>query len=302
MPAGFCSVLLITRNDYMKNKTGGSPNAFTVFFKKLPQLLLAGFLFSAPMAACIAAFAAAAVLSGFNNILIWGLGIIPSTLFLPGLVMVIRKYAVEKNFVPVAATFFKAVKENLKPFLIHGLAIYAICACSAFAIMYYYTMAQKDIVYGYIMTIYVLFTAVLTIMLFYVPLMSVTYELKIKDIYKNSLLLVFGKILWNLLTLLMVAVVCASAFFALVFAKGAIFPVAVALVAALCPMLVCYIVISMVSKGMQENVGSFVNPANENSITDEERLAAAGANTQDEYIFINGKMVKNPNYSKSMDN
>ncbi len=280
----------------MKNKSAASPCAFVVFFKKLPQLLLAGLLFSIPMAACTAIFAAAAFLSGFNNILVWGLGIIPATIFLPGLVMVIRKYAVEKCFVPVVSTFFKAVKDNLKTFLIHGLIIYAICACSSFAIMYYYTMAQKDIVYGYIMTIYVLFTAVLAIMLFYVPLMSVTYELKLKDIYKNSLLLVFGKILWNLLTLIMVAVVCAGAFFTLVFAKGALFPVAVTLVAALCPLLINYIIISMVSKGMQENVGSFVNVITEPEPIDEERLAAASTNTSDEYIFINGRMVKNPSF------
>ncbi len=284
----------------MKNKSAAPPCAFVVFFKKLPQLLLAGLLFSVPMAACIAIFAATAFLSGFNNILVWGLGIIPATLFLPGLVMVIRKYAVEKSFVPVVGTFFKAVKENLKTFFIHGLIIYAICACSSFAIMYYYTIAKQDIVYGYIMTIYVLFTAVLAIMLFYVPLMSVTYDLKLKDIYKNSMLLVFGKILWNLLTLLMVAVVCAGAFFALVFAKGALFPFAVALVALLCPLIVNYIIISMVSKGMQENVGSFVDVISEAEPVDEERLAAASGNTDDEYIFINGKMVKNPSFTSSL--
>ena len=284
----------------MKNKSAASPCAFVVFFKKLPQLLLAGLLFSVPMAACIAIFAAAAFLSGFNNILVWGLGMIPAALFLPGLVMVIRKYAVEKAFVPVVSTFFRAVKDNLKAFLVHGVIIYAICACSSFAIMYYYTMAQKDIVYGYIMTLYVLFTAALAIMLFYVPLMSVTYELKLKDIYKNSMLLVFGKILWNLLTLLMVAVVCAGAFFALVFAKGALFPFAVALVALLCPLIVNYIIISMVSKGMQENVGSFVDVISEAEPVDEERLAAASGNTDDEYIFINGKMVKNPSFTSSL--
>ena len=253
----------------MKNKSAASPCAFVVFFKKLPQLLLAGLLFSVPMAACIAIFAAAAFLSGFNNILVWGLGMIPATLFLPGLVMVIRKYAVEKAFGPVVSTFFRAVKDNLKAFLVHGVIIYAICACSSFAIMYYYTMAQKDIVYGYIMTLYVLFTAALAIMLFYVPLMSVTYELKLKDIYK-------------------------------IFAKGALFPFAVALVALLCPLIVNYIIISMVSKGMQENVGSFVDVISEAEPVDEERLAAASGNTDDEYIFINGKMVKNPSFTSSL--
>ena len=53
----------------------------------------------------------------------------------------------------------------------------------------------------------------------------------------------------------------------------------------------------MISKGMQENVGSFVNvlAAPKNELSDEEKQTVSKANTEDDYIFINGKMIKNPN-------
>lgn len=276
-----------------KNK----PNAFVVFFTKLPQLLLAGLLFSVWMAAWMAVSVLAAKLSGFNNVLVWGLGLIPGTVFLPGLVMVIRKYAVEKSFVPVLPTFFGAVRDNWKDFIFHGFVIYLICASSFFALLYYFTMAQSDIVFAYVLVIYILFTAVMIIMLFYMPLMAVTYELRYRDIYKNSLLLIFGKILTNLLTFLMVGVLIGGSVMLLVVTEGAGRIVCAVILAAVLPLLVCYTVISMISKGLQENVGSFVpkEAPSPNTLTQEEQQAVNSADSEDDYIFINGKMVKNPN-------
>ena len=52
-----------------------------VFFQKLPQLLLAGVIFSAALAVCVGASIGVSILTGFNNVLVWGLGIIPGTIF-----------------------------------------------------------------------------------------------------------------------------------------------------------------------------------------------------------------------------
>ena len=108
----------------------------TVFFQKLPQLLLAGVLFSACMAACTGIFILISLLTGFNSIILWGVGIIPGMLFYAGLVTVIRKYGIENDYVPVVPTFFRAVKENRKAFLLHGFVVYAVCSCSSFAIQH----------------------------------------------------------------------------------------------------------------------------------------------------------------------
>lgn len=272
-------------------------NAFTVFFKKFPKLILAGLIYSAFLAAFMSLSIFIGKLTGFDNIIVWGLGIIPSTLFLPGLVMVIRKYAVEKSFVPVIKTFFNAVKENLKDFLFHGFVIYIILTASFFAILYYFTQAQSDIVFAYILVIYLLFTAIMIMMLFYLPLMAVTYELRYRDLYKNSLLMIFGKILTNIITFVTVGVIVALGVLLLVYTDGAGRIASIIFLTVFLPLLISYIVISMISKGMQENVGSFVNvpTANTAELSEEEEKAAADAGSDDDYIFINGKMVKNPN-------
>ncbi|MBR1483190.1 MAG: DUF624 domain-containing protein [Ruminococcus sp.] len=261
-----------------------------VFFQKLPQLLLAGVIFSAIFAACVGVFAVISLLTGFNNVLVWGLGVIPATVFYAGLVVVIRKYAIENDFVPVVKTFFEAVRENWKVFLLHGVVTYLITACAFFAFMYYFIQAQTDFTFAYILSFYGLCTAALVIMMFYAPLMSATYILRWRDIYKNSLLLIFGKILRNLLTLLMVAAACVIALLVTVYAEGVWKIIVAVLIAAVYPMLLTYIIISMVSKGLMETVGDFVNP-----VPEEEPISVITDNTEDDYIFVNGKMIKNPN-------
>ena len=288
---------LLKNYSEVKRMNNKKQNSFTVFFSRFPALLLAGVIFSAFFAAFMTLSISAAKLSGFDNILVWGLGIIPSSVFLPGLVMVVRKYSVEKNFVPVISTFFKAVRENFKDFIFHGFVIYLIFASSFFAILYYFTQAQTDIVFAYILVIYILFTAIMILMLFYLPLMAVTYELRYRDLYKNSLLMIFGKILTNIITFVMVGVLAGGSVFLLVFTDSAARTAAIILITALLPLLITYLIVSMISKGMQENMGSFVNNAEQpkNVLSEEEKQTVQNTQSDDDYIFINGKMVKNPN-------
>ena len=263
----------------------------TVFFKKLPYLLLAGVIFSAALALCMGASIAFSVLTGYNNVLVWGLGVIPGTIFYSGLVVVIRKYAIENDYVPVVPTFFAAVRENWKVFILHGVISYLICSCAMFAFMYYFIQAQTDVTFAYILSFYGFFTAALLIMMFYAPLMSVTYELRWRDIYKNSLLLILGKILRNLIALVMIVAAVAIAVLAIVYAEGVWKIIVAVIVAAVYPMLITYIEIAMVSKGLIDSVGDFVNPIKE-EVAD---TPIVTENTEDDYIFVNGRMVKNPN-------
>ena len=179
-----------------------SNSAFARFFTEFPKLLLAQLINAVAFAVFTALFVLIGYLTGFNNIIVWCLGIIPSMPFFAGLVMTVRKIGIEKKDVPVAKTFFGTVKENFKAFLLHGVVTYAIIACSIFAFMYYFSLLGSSLAYGSMLTVYVLFSLILTSMMFYVPIMSVTYELKISDIYKNSFILVFGNILKNIFAML----------------------------------------------------------------------------------------------------
>ncbi|MCH5298699.1 MAG: DUF624 domain-containing protein [Ruminococcus sp.] len=268
-------------------------SAFARFFRYFPKLFSAGLLYSVPLAVFVGIFILIGYLTGLNNIILWGLGIIPAAPMLAGLVMVIRKIAIEKTDVRLFDIFLTAVKENLKAFLLHGVVMYLIISCTFFSLLYYGSLARTDIVYGYILTIYVLFTAILLIMMFYIPIMSVTYELRMWDIYKNSFLLVFGKILRNLSALALVLIVSLAAFSAIVFLSGVWLWVVVAVIVLLYPLLFFYITISVISKGLQDAVGSFTNPLPSDSDDSEEvKEAICNAASDSDYVYVNGKMIK----------
>ena len=77
------------------------------FFTRFPKLLFAGLMYSIPFAVFSGIFILISFLSGFNNVILWSLGIIPAMPFYSGLVMVIRKISVEKEDVNVFKTFSK---------------------------------------------------------------------------------------------------------------------------------------------------------------------------------------------------
>lgn len=271
-------------------------SAFSRFFRFFPKLFAAGLMYSVPLAVFTGIFVLISYLTGFNNVIIWGLGLIPSFPFYAGLLMIIRKYAVEKQEPPLFKTFFTAVKDNLKRFLIHGVVLYMIIAFGMFAILYYYTLSQTDVVFGSVLTIYMIFVAILIVMMFYVPIMEITYELKLKDIYKNAFLLVFGKILRNLIALVFLAAVTAVTILAFVFSRDAMYFVTLAIVVALYPLLYSYISTVIVSKGLQDSVGSFsAKPIDEKKIEEQreqDAIAAANDTSDSDYVFVNGRMIK----------
>lgn len=85
-------------------------------------------------------------------------------------------------------------------------------------------------------------------MLFYVPLLTITYDLRLRDIYKNSLLLIFGKILRNIVALVLVGIISFAVFLAVIYAKGAMLVVAVVLSVIFYPMITTYIIVSVIAK------------------------------------------------------
>ena len=244
------------------------------FFTRFPKLLFAGLMYSIPFAVFSGIFILISFLSGFNNVILWSLGIIPAMPFYSGLVMVIRKISVEKEDVNVFKTFVQAFRENLKKSIFNGFVAYLIVACSFFAILYYGTLAQTDIVYGSVFTIYIVFSIAMLIMLFYVPLLTI------------------------IVALVLVVIVSFAVFLAVIYAKGAMLVVAVALSVIFYPMIATYIIVSVIAKGVQESVGYFTGDNVQYVLTEEEvqreTEAVENANSDDDYIFVNGRMIKNP--------
>ena len=96
----------------------------------------------------------------------------------------------------------------------------------------------------------------------------------------------------------MLAIVSAAVFLGLIYSSGIMFGIVVAVSVILYPMIATYIIVSVIAKGVQESVGYFTGENVEYVETEEdlkrEKEAIQNADSDDDYIFVNGRMIKNP--------
>lgn len=127
-----------------------------------------------------------------------------------GVTKVTRNIARGDTVTEVFKLFADAVLNNFRQFIIHGLFLYLFVAIGAFTFSFYYSSAM---VMGGVMIILliaaVLIALVVLMMFFYIPLMTVTYDLSVKDIYKNSVLMAIGEIKVNLAALFAILILTA---------------------------------------------------------------------------------------------
>lgn len=93
-----------------------SNSAFARFFTEFPKLLLAQLINAVAFAVFTALFVLIGYLTGFNNIIVWCLGIIPSMPFFAGLVMTVRKIGIEKRMYRLQKHFSVQLKRILRRF------------------------------------------------------------------------------------------------------------------------------------------------------------------------------------------
>ena len=114
-----------------------------------------------------------------------------------GMTYVLRKY-VNDTHSWVWSDFIDNFKSNFR----QGLAVYvinvlvsALCAVS----VAFYSYAMQGVMAVALRTIMLLFAAMFVMCQMYTYQLMVSFELKIKDIYKNSFILLMAKLPWNIL-------------------------------------------------------------------------------------------------------
>ena len=195
----------------------GITRFFSGFFRCFPKLLTANLLFAVPLAVFIAAVYFVNKLTGLNNIFINLLPIIFSFPFFAGVTAVTRNIAREETNFSAAGVFFKAVKDNLAVFIFHGIVLYlAVFFCYS-SITLYWRMAHENGIF-YLAFAIAIIIAVIALFIFYnLPVMTVTFDLGVKALYKNCALMALGELKNNLLAtlgLFLLFIFCATAFFA----------------------------------------------------------------------------------------
>lgn len=122
------------------------------------------------------------------------LSLLFSSPFYSGVVVLTREYSQGNRPRGILRTYLKSFKENWLQFLLNGLILYVAFVGCFFSIKIYYSMAQSSWIFYFLFFI-AIFIAIFFLFLFYaVFLMSASFDLKLKDIYKNSALMTFGEL------------------------------------------------------------------------------------------------------------
>ncbi len=102
--------------------------------------------------------------------------------------LVITKRLVNRKYVFLWSEYWTGVKENFLQFFLNALLCYFVYVLLSFSTLYYSTYFDEGIIYivAYFFTL--LLAIIFILMQLYVPLLIVSAKLKLKDIYKNSLL------------------------------------------------------------------------------------------------------------------
>lgn len=289
----------------------GITRFFTGYFKYFPKLILANLLFAVPLVGFCALFYFVNTASGLNNIFITLLPIIFVFPFFAGITVITRNIVREDKKIAAVSLFFKGLRDNLKYFIVHGIVLYlAIFFCYS-SISLYWQLAGDNGVF-YIAFGLVVVIAIFMLFVFYnLPAMTVTFELSLGDIYRNSALMSFGELKNNFfatLGLFLLFIFCATVFLA---APNATVLVWIMLIVSvlIVPSTASYIMNFYVYKDMEAVISNGQAKTDEiqqkiksqknkrDGIEEKEKLDFSGLDLDetkdpDEYLYFNGKMIK----------
>lgn len=180
------------------------PRFLTIVGRKFFDLIKLNLLFSIPAAV---ALVLTILLSSVTQLSF--LAYLPVLLIAPfvaGLTIVTRNYAREEHAF-IFWDFRDAVKHNWKAFLINGVVCYAFYFILSIAIHYYSEMSKTNNFFLVAMVVCIGLAILFVFAQYYVPVMLVTFDLKLRQVYKNALIFAILGLWKNLLLTVLLALV-----------------------------------------------------------------------------------------------
>ena len=125
------------------------------------------------------------------------LAIVFASPFYSGVVFLSRVFSQGKKPEKMFRTFWRAVRENGLKFLFGGFLCYISFLVCYFSVSIYIGLAAENWFFYLLMFISVLICLFCLFLFYAAPLMTVSFDLKLKDIFKNSALMTFGELKYN---------------------------------------------------------------------------------------------------------
>ncbi len=182
---------------------------FEIFFRKLGQLVQLNLIFCIPV---IVAAILMYFLSMVTNLSF--LAFLPLILispFVAGLTIVTRNYAREEHSF-IFSDFIDAVKNNWAAFLLNGVVCYAVYFIFNVAITYYTAQLASNNIFFIPLALCIGISILFIFSQFYIPVMIVTFDLKLSLIYKNAFIFSIIGLWRNLLLTVLMAIILLGLF------------------------------------------------------------------------------------------
>lgn len=297
-----------------------SPVALTTFitslFHNFPKLLLTNLLFAVPSAVFFGLFWFVNTATGLNSNFILFLTAIPLFPFYAGVVQVTSHMVRGEKNVDVVHNFISGVKENFLRFLVHGAVFYAAMFFSYYSITMYASFGRFNGMFYILLAISIIVSIFFLFSFYYIPPMTVTFDISMKNIYKNSALMTFGEFKHNIIATfgLFVLFLIDATILLCCYVPIAVIIATIILALFLVPSIMSFIINSAVYKPMYKTIVGGDEKSKEidkkienrkngifddNEETSKKNIAEGFSNIEvdenadgDEYIYYNGKMIK----------
>lgn len=284
-----------------RNKEKGTDDLL-LYFKNFKTLFLTNLIFAVPLVVSLAVFYLAGILINQQNIIILALSVILFFPFYAGVTQVTRNIARGEKVEKVFSTFIKGVKANYKQFIVHGVLAYLSMMITFFSVITYWALASNTPILYVMFALSIIIGIVLLFAMYIVPILTVTIDLPLKHIYKNCLIMAAGELKTNLFITLVLAAVGIVIFSVpflfsnaiLGFILLSVFGVFIA------PATISYITsvklyprikkLLIEQEEPKEDIKS-LQPTQQ-SDNSENINTQTLSNTEDDYIFQNGRMIK----------
>lgn len=292
------------------NKKMRTVKFFNLYFSKFKYIFLSNIYFLLFFIISAAYVYLTFILCGGLNIIAALGAVIFLNIGMAGVTSVVRYIYTEKEFSPFK-TFIKGIKENFLKFLVHGIFFYFLSAVSCASIMLYYNGTKNNSLFWVPLVITALISLLMLFASYYLNIMTVTMNISMKNIYRNCMLFSFGELKNNFM-----------ATFALIILGAVIFTIAVIVNRLLLILIICGIIAAFILPSTVQFIITFyvydsmVEILDESKKNDDEpekvgakqhiekeeaeEISRLAADSNDEYIFYNGKMVKRSAVEESL--
>ena len=287
----------------------GITRFFTGYVKNFHKIILTNLLFAVPLLLFSALFYYINTLVKMEIAFITLAPVIFVFPFFSGVTLITRNIVKEEEKIPVFKLFIKGFKENFGKFFVHGIILYlAIFFCYS-SIALYFNNAQTNGIFYFPFGIAVIIAVAMLFIFYNIPVMTVTFDLSLKNIYKNSALMAFGEIKNNFFSTVGLFVLFLAGATLFLVAQGGAARLAVLIIYSvlIVPASASYIMNFYVYKDMELVISGGQGRADEikKKIAEKENadnkaeealdfsaLDLDERKDGDEYLYFNGKMIK----------